>query len=362
MPQISITDIADIAESTLPNNDRKKITDLATVEQRHYFLPEFMDEKRQMVEGGSSVEFDVLTQDNEGARHIGQYELKQIHVRDGLKKGRIEWAQTVNNIAMTGQEIRMNMSDPLRLQNLGDVRFAMAWLAFSNLIERTGWSKPVDSTDTITPLGIMAYIVKKVDGDSLTDGSGEFGGGNPTGYSGGIAGIDSDVIGGWKNWTHAYVDVTDDDLNKKLKLASYKTNFFSPIVPKIIAENKVTLGQPALYMKYETLDGLETLAESKNENLGKDIAPYNGEVSFQRKPMRAVPYLDNDSDNPIYGINWSFLYMVMMETNQLHRSKMAPLDAYEDTVASQIMMGWNLKCTNRRAQWVLSTAADNTRL
>jgi hypothetical protein len=88
----------------------------------------------------------------------------------------------------------------------------------------------------------------------------------------------------------------------KLKRALRYTNFVPPD-----PHPQLGFGQAdrTIYTTYAVVEPLERLAESRNDNLGADVARYLNRVTVGSVPFRDVPYLtENDSTNPLYGINW----------------------------------------------------------
>ena len=58
------------------------------------------------------------------------------------------------------------------------------------------------------------------------------------------------------------------------------------------------------FTTYNVLEEMEKLLESRNDNLGADLAKYAGSVVIKGNPVVWVPYLqNNDSSDPFYGVN-----------------------------------------------------------
>lgn len=354
---IDITDVADIANTTIASFDKLKFSEIAATDEEHHFLPQLIDGENVMYEGGDQIKWDALIKDSGGARNIGLFDKEQIVVRDVTTQGTVPWRRTVSPYAIDALEIAMNRSDENKIIDLTQTRRASAFLALSNLVESDGWSKPTSSTDTTTPFGVKGYwIVKSVSGTSASTSDGGFNGGNPSGFTSGAGGIDSSSVATWANWAHQYTNATNDDLVDKMRIAAHRTNFKSPIKGKF-RENTRGADKYVWYMPYLTLRSLVTVAEQRSENLGFDLG--GPEPMFHRNPMRAVSKLDDDTDNPVYGINWSVLYIVLLRGMALQETKMKPIAGMTETVGANIRLVWNTKCVNRRRLSVLSTAADN---
>jgi len=355
---ISIDDVADIGNTTIASFDRLKFSEIAATDEEHHFLPQLIDGENVKYEGGDDIKFDAMVRDSGGARNIGLFDKEQIVVRDIFEQGTVPWRRTVSPYAIDQLEIAVNSADENKIIDMVQGRRAAAFLALSNLIETDGWAKPTSSTDELTPFGLKYWMTKAITGTSAATSTGGFNGGNPDGFTSGAAGISSSSFPTWANWAQAYVAVTKDDLVVKMRTAAHRTNFKSPIKGKY-RENTRGADKYVWYMPYTVLRGLETVGEQQNENLGKDIASMDGEAVFRRNPMRAVSKLDDDSDNPIYAVNWSVLYVVLLRGMALAETKMKPVAGMTETVGANIRLVWNTKCVNRRRLTVLSTAADN---
>ena len=69
-----------------------------------------------------------------------------------------------------------------------------------------------------------------------------------------------------------------------------------------------------IYCNESTFSDFEDVGESQNENLGKDIAAIDRmDLASRKHPIRYVPKLDDQSDNPIYGIDHSVFMPVAAE-------------------------------------------------
>jgi hypothetical protein len=213
-------------------------------------------------------------------------------------------------------------------------------------LEAVLWSKPVDDTDTLTPFGIAYWVVK-----NATEG---FTGGNPTGFTSGRAGINSNTYTRWKNWSAPYSEISKTDLVRKMRRAARKTRFRS-----VVSHAEPTLGAMAngIYTNDTVLGIMEELLEDQNMNLGNDLDSKGGRVQFKSSPVIYAPYLDNDTENPVYMLDWKWLAIGVMPgwENNMTKPYMVPnkhLVRRVDLDATLQMI-----CTNLRRQAVLYNPA-----
>jgi hypothetical protein len=199
-------------------------------------------------------------------------------------------------------------------------------------------------------MGIPFWIQK----DASTTPAGAFNGGNPTGFTSGAASISSTTYPKWKNWTFGYTAVTPDDVVVKIKRSLYETKFTAPNPHPELGYGSA---QYQIFTTYDVREPLERLAESRNDNLGNDVAKYINNVLVGGVPVEAVHYLDSNDGtaDPIYGINWRAIRpFVKRGANMRQTKKKAPL---QHTVRQIHYDTWmNFGCYNRRALWVGSKA------
>ena len=230
------------------------------------------------------------------------------------------------------------------------VRELDAMNSMAELNEENLWSAPTGPNDN-RPWGIPYWIQK----DASTTPGGGFNGGNPTGFSGGAGGIDSSLYPKWKNWTFGYTNVTTDDLIKKVKKALRYCKFMPP---HKFPETGFGDFKFEMFTVYDVLEKCERLAEQRNDNLGVDLAKYMGAVMIGGFPMRWVPYLtDNDSTNPIYGINWKVFRPFVKKGCMNRRHPPKPAANQHNVREVHIDTVMNYLVTNRRSTFVGSVAA-----
>lgn len=353
---ITMDELLDLVNTTRSTIDKGKITEIATDEEEHIVLPELFKKESVKKDPGTQIDFDAIYRAGANARNIGYYDRDQTGARDVTVKGNVRWARTVTSVLFDKMEIWQNSSSRSRIQDHVKTRAAAEWLGLSNLMEQNGSSVPA-SDDGITPFGIKYWLTKKITGSSAATSTGEFGGGNPTNFSSGAGAISSTTYPAWANWTQAYAQPSADDLVDKMVVAAYRTGFKSPIATKI--NEAVRAGRRRkVYCPFLIRRGLEKVADARNENLGRDLA--SGEVMFKRNPIIAWPMLDDDSDDPVYMIDWQVFDFVQgrgMEGPS--ESETHVIAGMSQCVGYEITAVWQTLCVNRRKNAVLTKAADN---
>lgn len=334
--------VDDFVNLTLPNFKMNKWQDIS-LQYPEYISSRIINEKRVIERGGPDIRFKVQVKNTGMARNTGLYDQDITGVEDLTTQGIITWTkQTVN----WSYDIDEPLFQTDRETIVGEllVREHACMNDMAELNEENLWSAPSSTTDA-RPFGIPFWLQK----DATTTPGGAFNGGNPSTHTGGCAGIDSTVHTGWKNWTFGYAAVTPDDLVLKVKYALYSTKFIAPNPHPEVGYGK---SDYHIFTTYDVREPLERLAETRNDNLGNDVAKYINNVLIGGVPVEAVHYLDsNDSTDPLYGVNWKFVRpFVKRGANMRQIKKKAPLQRTVRQVHYDTWM--NYACYNRRACWV----------
>jgi hypothetical protein len=168
------------------------------------------------------------------------------------------------------------------------------------------------------------------------------------------AGISSSSYARWANWAAQYAEVTPADLVKKMRIASRKIDFKSPLN---VAEPKLGTGR-GIYTTTDVVVAMEEILEAQNMNLGNDLASKDGKTLFKGNPVYNVPLLDRDSEAPVYMLDWSTLGMGVLSGWDKRISEPKE-DADRHNVRNVFLdASMAFVCTNLRNQAVISKAAS----
>lgn len=339
--------VDDFVNTTLALFKKHKWTDIS-LEHQEYVSAQLVDEKKVVERGGSQISFRVKVKNTGNARNTGLYAQDVTAVEDVVQPGNVPWAKQTTNFSYDIDE-DLFQSDRETIIREMKIRDHDAMSDMAELNEENLWSQPSSTSDT-RPMGIPFWIKK----DATTTVAGGFNGGNPTNFSAGAAGISSTTYPRWRNWTFGYTNVTTDDLIKKVKKSLAFTNFMAPVPHPELAFGKA---EYCIYTTYRVQEPLERLAESRNDNLGKDLAKYLNTVVIGGTPVKWVPYLEsNDTTDPLYGVNWKSFRPFVKKGCNMRRNK--PKEAArQHTVREVHIDNWmNYICFNRRLCFVGSTS------
>lgn len=340
--------ISDLVYATLKELGELKFTQLGTGLNHYVVMSRLMKKNKvQFFSSGYGIQWDVMTSDNGSARTVGLYASDSVNVPNVLTQGSADWRHITWNWALDQREVAMN-SAPRRIVDLIKTRRIASFLSAVKLFEALAWSCPT-STNTVDPYGIPYWIVK-----SNTEG---FYGTTPItgGYTtvGGIVPTAYPASNGykWANWTNQYTAITKDDLIAKWAKAADFTYFEPPIESPTFE----TGDDPMYATNYAVYAGMKAILESQNDDLGYDIDTMDGRPAFRRSKIQWVPQLDQDTTNPVYGINWSEFHTAGLRQWWLRETQIA-IQPNQHTVAST-----HTDCTfqwltrDRRRHFVLAT-------
>ena len=284
-----------------------------------------------------------MTGTSGATRDTGLYEVDNVNVSDVMTTATVPWRHMTTNYAIERREIAMNRS-PAQIVDLVRIRRHDAMVDLAKHMESRFWSAPTASSDNLKMYGIPYWI-------SWVTSTGDFVGGNPTGFSSGAGGIDASTTSNWQNWSATYTNITSVDLVRKWRKAATFTNFRPPVAGAEYGGGRNNYGY---YTNYNVIGPLEEVLESQNDNLGNDIASKDGKLLFRQTPVTWVPELEARGGYPIYGINWSVLKPGFLAGEYL-REEGPNAAANQHTVfTTHLDLTMNLLCHNRRANFVLA--------
>jgi len=335
--------IDDFVNLTLSLFKRHKWTDLSLAHQE-YVASGIITDKNVQERGGKDIAFRIKHKNTGNSRNTGMFAQDVTAVEDVTITATVPWAMQTTNFSYDIYEDLFQSDKETIIKELV-LREHDALSDMAELNEENLWSAPTGTTDT-RPMGIPFWIQK----DATTTVGGAFNGGDPAGFTAGAAGVDADTYPRWKNWTFGYTNVATDDLVKKVKKSLAFTKFTPPV-----PHPELGFSSPShcIYTTYRVQEPLERLAETRNDNLGSDVAKYINSTVIGGVPVKWVPYLEaNDTSDPLYGINWKYFRPVVKKGANMRRNK-PKAAAKQHTVREVHIDNWmNYVCYNRRAMWV----------
>lgn len=336
-------DVQDLVALTLKNLGHGSYTDLTSDLQEHTAINELLKVNRYEVHDGYALQWQVAVNFTQNARNVGLFAQDATEVGDGMVNASADWKYTTNSYAIEQHMVTFNRGES-RIVDYIKWQRDQSLIGMAELMESNFWGPPVALTDVTTPWGINTWIVK-----NATEG---FNGGAPSGYT--VIGINPTTYPRWKNYTGNYVTMGQDDGIAMWRRAADKTNF-KPTVPGLSSYS--TGNKYGYYHNYTTKQVLENTLLGQNENLGNDIASKDGKAMFRGVPCQWVPFLDRDTTNPVYGVNWGNFKTYILNGWWMRPTYIKNKPGQHLIDESYTDCAYNWICRNRRENFVIATAA-----
>lgn len=323
---------------------RGAFLDLQTDLQDHVAVREIWKQRQKKFTGGHPWRFQAQTDHNYSARTVGLFETDGSSITDTMIQGQVE-ARHINAHYIYDLREPDFQRGGHAIVDLVNTRYVAMMISFYELMEELLWGKPTNSSDNRTPFGIEYWITK-----SATEG---FYGANPSGFSDGKAGISQGTYARWANWTARYVTITKEDLIRKMRKAHRNTKFRSPVSH---AQPDLGAMKNGIYTTDAVIGLMEEILEDQNMNLGDDLDSKGGRTKFKSTPVQWAPYLDADSQNPVYMLDWKKLAVGILTGWENNLGKPYMVKDKHNVRRIDLDCSMNMICTSLRHQAVIATA------
>jgi len=284
MPNLADTDIADLVAGTLYELGRMKFQQIAQELQEYEVMSKWLKKDRVVEDSGIGIQRTLMVSTAGAARHVGQYEVDDTDQKDILTQLQVPWRHAETYWVFTRQEVLMNSGKAL-VVNILKPRRCGAMLDLAEELEAKAWSAPSVS-DNKLPYGLPYYVV------ASATAAGGFNGTVTSGHTT-VANVNPTTYPKYRNYTGHYAAVTKLDLVKKLRTMHRKVGWKSPVT--VQDYRRGSGDKRRLYCDETVISKFEDLGESQNENLGRDLASMDGQMTFRRHPIIWVPQLDSHS-------------------------------------------------------------------
>ncbi len=312
--------------------------------QDHPAAKNLIKKHSMKIGSGKSFVFKIRMTTGNSFANISITDHDQVNIVDGFVDGQVQWRKSKVNYAFYDEEMSINRS-PSRLINLIKTREDGALVDWIEGLENNFWNFPA-ATNTVTPFGLPYWCTK-----NATVG---FNGGIPTGYTT-VAALSPTTWPRWQNYSGNYTNITLDDLVRKARTMAEATWFKPPVSSVPNLETAAAGSQRGYFVNLTTRQSFEDIADSRNDNIGADVAKYDGAVMFRRAPLEYVPILDRDSTNPMYQIDWGVFKIIVQSGWWQKRTVLAPYPGQRNVSAVYLDSLYNIVCYNRRLLGVLAT-------
>ena len=351
MADLYAQNVADMVKGTLRKLGRRKFQQIAQELTHYEVMSQWLDKDRVVFGDGYGVQRTLMTRTLGSFAHVGLWGTDNVKVGDHLQQLKVDWVHAKTDWAFERRELLMNKGESL-VTNIIEPRRAAAMIDMVEGLEVAGFQAATSGSDK-TPMGLPHWIVK-----NATTG---FNGGYPTGPDGtaftDVGTVNLTTVPNFKNYTAQYTNVTKADLIKLMRTGFREIGFKSP--KRVINKDYSGASKLRIYMNEATISSMEDLGEQQNENLGRDLASFDGEMVFHKIPMVYIPQLKNDSDNPIYMVDHSTFKTAILKGDYLRESDALLVEGSHNAFNVFIDLSYQFFCVDRRRNAVFSTAASD---
>jgi len=340
----TLQQIDDLVLATLRVLNKNSIVQIAQPLQDYEIMGKWLREEKIMFSDGNGIRQTLMTDFSRSARHSGPFDPDTIDIPKLLTEVKVDWVHATTSWAYEYREMLVNKGES-RINNIIEPRRVSAMIALAEELEDKAWELPDPSNDKI-PYGVPYWVVP-----NATEG---FNGGLPSGFTT-VGGVNLTQNPTFQNWTGTYTNVTKQDLIRKMRKGFRFTKWVSPVT---IDQFRGNMGmRRGYYMDYETLSKMEEIGESQNDNLGRDLAPYDGQMTFRRIPLRHVFKLDGVPNSPVYGLDHDAFHPVCLSGDYLRETGPEKAPNQHNVRLIFVDLTYNFLCKNRRTQQVFTKAA-----
>jgi len=346
-----LLDLINTTKPNLPDNT----FEMGLKYQVYEVMDRWLAKDKVVIDSGHQVERNIILDDSGNAEWVRLFQPTPINVANVQHVLKVPWTQIQTYWSIERREALRNRKPAMFIRLLNS-RKADGVASMCNQLEERAWQAPTDSSDDLHPYGVPYHFPGLADAQA---GEG-FYGGSATGFTS-TENIDpatsndnkTTIAGGEAKWRSyaaggaGYYTNMNATASLTMKKAYIKTNFKSPIMLRDLY--KGPRSNYRVYMNADTQVGYEVLAEKQNDKLGNDLAPFNGVTAFRRAPVIHIPYLDNDTRDPIYGLNHNVFRVFVQEGDYLRESEAMNSREEHNTFTTFIDLSLAFICLNRRA-------------
>ena len=340
-PYLTDQDIVDLLTGTLRQLNRNEISDISQELQDYPVMRNWLKSERVTFDDGAGWQHTIMRRTPGNASESGLFDEDETSYTNILDKMQVEWAR-FKTFWIVERRMLVENSGGSRIVDIIAPQRKGSMVDLAALLEDRAWTlRTAAQTDKLN--GVPYYIVK-----TATQG---FNGGLPAGHTT-VAAVNLTTVPHYKNWTDAYVNVSKTDLIKKMRKAYKRCGFKSPVD---IGDFRGSMGRRyRIYMNENTLTDIETQAELQNNQLGPDIASMDEMTVFKKIGLEWIPFLDNDTSDPVYGIDHNVFYFVVLSEDYFRESDPRISPRSHNVIETFVDLSCQIVCLSRRNCFVIA--------
>jgi len=129
--------------------------------------------------------------------------------------------------------------------------------------------------------------------------------------------------------------------------------FETPTIAGEALDPKSNFNNFRMYTSSNVILNLEEIARKSDDKVGFDLGKYAGATIFKGIPFKWINDLDTEltyvrGADPIYGVNHSHFYPIVLADNNFRRTAPAPIKGSHNVLEAFIDLTYAYVCDNRR--------------
>jgi hypothetical protein len=356
------SNIRDITVAYLEDSMQDEWADVARTYQHHMTADELFTKRLSEGSPSEKFTFNLKTDSADNTTADSFFKADSLNRTDLFRKGEVKWHFQNTHFVVDVREPVLRSGDKRRIFNYYEGLKSDMFDGCFKQNEIWTWTLPTapndGTTDDPLPYGIPYWIVDDANISTTVALTGD----TPTNYTL-VGNVNSTNVPNWKNWQFNWSDMTNADFCKKASSLMRKCHFKPP---KPTKEEKVPdFNNFAIYSDEVPFEDYEDALYGSNENVQEDMGRFrggkpSGEVGyhyFRGVPWRWVPALSEAgsaqvSSPTLYFINWDTFDVKSYGDLFMDMGDAVTLSQQHNTLVQWMDTGWQLCCTNRRANGV----------
>lgn len=302
---MTIDQFADVVELTSRRYVRSNYVNLLTDKQDHPAAKELIKKSTMSSEGTNAqaegVYWKARMRTAGSYRHIAATTPDQVNITQDYAGMSAPWRKVEVKYGFLEDEIDFNMGEE-QIVDLVKEREKGMDFDFIEGIDIDYWAPP-SASDPLAFRSLPYWCPKT--GATTTPG---FNGTTLSGFSD-KGGLSTTTWPRIKNYNFLYTDITLGDFISGCRDMMDDT-YFMPPIPGVPDLGKPSGPVKAFYTTKSVRKQFSDVADSRNENLGPDVASMDGKVTLRGAEIVWVPELDRDTTGPFYQIDFSTFRMI----------------------------------------------------
>lgn len=377
MAAVTPEGIADLVTTTLPDLDRLNWEQIAQELQEYVVMRHWLRNDHVEIEDGITIRKNLMNNTGDSAAFTGITDTDQVDIPTVMAYITVPWRHCQTQWGWHYQTDALMNRGKSMIVKIIQPRRTGALLGKARILEQKAWTL-VSPDNDLDPFGVPYWIPYSTDA-TVGWGSASIIAANPLGgfVGSGLPGTHMSV-GGLTDMTNfvpfsaKYAAVSKSDLFPKMRSGHRRTGWRSPI-GKAEQESRVQMDR-RYYLNDQSCTDFENIGEANNENLGRDLSPFNagaskdadvykveGALTFKGHPLIYTPQLDDSATTaaagtsaPIYQIDHSCFKTYCLAGDYMRESAPEKVPNQHNMWRVFVDDTLNFVCSNRRRQAVFS--------